>query len=311
MKQKQKSIIIIAGATASGKSDFALKLAKGNNGLIVNADSEQVYYDLQILTARPSDEDMQKISHALYGFLPGDKICSAGLWQELALKEILNAFDNNQIPIIVGGTGMYIKSLTNGIAQIPPLPKEIFEETENILKNKGLDFLYTELIKTDENAKILKPLDKQRIVRAYNVLEFTGKSIFDWQKQTLSPLEGHNVYKIFINPPREKIYQNCEKRLGKMIKLGCIDEVQNLMRKNYNENCPINKAIGVAQFKEFLNGKITLEQAKENACRATRNYVKKQLTWFRNQFSADLIVDNQEKADSFMLQNIEISFNKQ
>ena len=301
MQNIKQKVIIIYGATASGKSDLALKIAEKMQGTIINADSMQVYNDLQILTARP-DLSKTDVPHKLYGFLNGSQECSAGIYAKQA-SDIIKKVSN---PIVVGGTGLYIESLTKGLSPIP--------EVSPTIKNKyrSLEITSPELhnilaAKDNLMAKKLMPNDRQRIIRALEVLETTGKSLLFWQQEPLQKMLEADFFNIFVSPSRSELYNKCNLRFDEMIKLGAIDEVKQLLAKNYNTAAPIMKALGVKEISLYLKGDLTLENAAELAKTATRQYAKRQITWFKNRFKADLIVnplDNLEKKQLFASLNL-------
>lgn len=286
---KQK-VIVIYGATASGKSAFALNLAEKLGGTIINADSMQVYHDLQILTARP-DLAKMPIPHKLYGFLNGIETCSAGIWAKLAAKEIANCFNENKLPIIVGGTGLYIESLTKGLSPIPETDYLIKEKYRK--NNQDTAALYELLKQKDfETAQKLRSNDKQRIVRALEVFESTGKSLLLWQKEPLQKPINAQFVNIFINPERSLLHQNINYRFDEMLKIGAIDEVKTLLEKKYPLSTPIMKALGVKEITAYLRQEMSIEDASAKAKAATRQYAKRQVTWFKNRFDSDFIVYN-------------------
>ncbi|MGD9639454.1 MAG: tRNA (adenosine(37)-N6)-dimethylallyltransferase MiaA [Alphaproteobacteria bacterium] len=275
-------VIVIYGATASGKSSLALKIAEEYGGTIINADSMQVYNDLQIITARP-DTSKTSIPHKLYGFLNGLESCSAGIWAKMAAKEIKNC----TLPIIAGGTGLYIEALTNGLSPIPEVDDSIKAKFRDDLIETAE--LYKLLQEEDADAAAkLKANDRQRITRALEVFESTGKSILSWQKEAPKcPVEADFI-KIFVNPERQQLYQKCNNRFDEMIDQGALKEVKELIAKNYPKNCQIMKALGVEELALYLEGKINLEEAKDKAKVKTRQYAKRQITWFKNRFISDV-----------------------
>lgn len=284
--------IIIAGPTASGKSNLAIEIAKQINGTIINADSMQVYKELSVITARPSNEDKNLVPHTLYGVISGFEECDAAKWSAMAAEEMRQAWNKGRIPIITGGTGMYIKSLTDGMSSIPDIDETIRIKTRELANKIGATGLYDMLRKQDEEtANKLKPNDIQRITRAWEVLQSTGRPMSYWRKQPNIPVIESNYFTIVFTPDREVLYNRCNARFAKMLKQdGAIDEVKNLMSLDIPETNTIMKAIGVPEVIEYIKGNITIDEAIEKASQATRNYAKRQLTWLRNQVNADITI---------------------
>ena len=277
----QKKVLILFGPTASGKSNIALKISANLKATIINADSMQVYKNLRILTSRPSEEDEKKFSHKLYGIMNGAENCSVASWLELAKEEIQTSWNQNTLPILVGGTGMYLKSLMEGISEIPSIPDSIKLETEEVLKNKGLEHLYKRLIESNKQTVINKQ-DKQRIIRAFNVLKSTGKSIEEWQKVNKKILEDVD-FEIYLPPiERENLYKTSEERFDEMLEKGAVEEVRGLLEQNIDVNCSVMKAIGVREIQGYLNNEISEETCANLSKKNTRNYIKRQLTWIRS-----------------------------
>ena len=277
----QKKVLILFGPTASGKSNIALKISANVKATIINADSMQVYKNLRILTSRPSEEDEKKFSHRLYGIMDGAENCSVASWLELAKEEIQTSWNQNTLPILVGGTGMYLKSLMEGISEIPSIPDSIKLETEEVLKNKGLEHLYKRLIESNKQTVINKQ-DKQRIIRAFNVLKSTGKSIEEWQKVNKKILEDVD-FEIYLPPiERENLYKTSEERFDQMLEKGAVEEVRGLLEQNIDVNCSVMKAIGVREIQGYLNNEISEETCANLSKKNTRNYIKRQLTWIRS-----------------------------
>ena len=271
-------IYIIAGPTASGKSAHALEIAQKQPAVIINADSMQVYRDFPILTAQPSQEEQQQVPHKLYGFLGVDEKCDAASWATLAATEIKSAWAKNQLPILVGGTGLYLKTLIQGIAPIPNIPDQARKNAASLLAELGHDAFYAQLLEKDPTSAHLKIGDTQRILRAYEVIEATGKPLSYWYAQPTRQFFDAATFKgEIILPERAELYARCDKRFHQMIEKGAIAEVQKH---------PLDlsiKIIGVPELQSFLRGEISKEKAIEKASQATRNYAKRQYTWFRNQ----------------------------
>ena len=276
----QRDILIIFGTTASGKSYIANKVANKNDAAIINSDSLQIYKDLHILTDRPSEQNISRYDHRLYGILSGNNNCTAALWLEKAIEEINLCFKENILPIIVGGTGLYIKVLMEGISQIPNIRKEIKEEVDSLLKSKGIAFLYKE-IKNKYNETRISFNDKQRIVRSYSLLKQTNKVLEEWQVENHNLLKDVN-FKIFITEnDRSVLYQRAEKRAEIMFNEGVIDEVSILLEKNYDPDSSLMKAIGVREIRDYLENLIDLDTCKNRMKKSTRNYIKRQQTWIK------------------------------
>ena len=276
----QRDILIIFGTTASGKSYIANKVADKNDAAIINSDSLQIYKDLNVLTDRPSEQIISRYDHRLYGILNGNNNCTAALWLDKAIEEINLCFKENILPIIVGGTGLYIKVLMEGISQIPNIKKEIKEEVDSLLKSKGIAFLYNE-IKNKYNETRISFNDKQRIVRSYSLLKQTNKVLEEWQVENHNLLKDVN-FKIFITEnDRSVLYQRAEKRTEKMFNEGVIDEVSVLLEKNYDPDSSLMKAIGVREIRDYLENLIDLDTCKNRIKKNTRNYIKRQQTWIK------------------------------
>ena len=278
----KSKIILISGPTASGKSNFAIKLAKKINGEIVNADSMQVYKKLKILSARPNPKDYQKIKHHLYGFHNVKKSFSTGDWIKLAVKKINELKKRKKIPIFVGGTGLYFKALTDGLVNIPNIPVRSRNKIRVLQETLGQKKFYQKLLKLDLKSKNkINPTDVQRSIRAYEVKLFTKKSLHDWFKKTKSFFKEDEFYKIYIDYPRKDLIERIEKRTEKMIKMGAINEVKRFIKLKINKDNSVNKAIGINEIKEFLNQEKELRDIKEKISIKTRQYAKRQSTWAR------------------------------
>ena len=285
-----KVVTIICGPTASGKSRFAINYALKNNGIIINCDSQQIYKDLSIVTARPSIKDLQIVPHKLYGFLSGlnnIKNFSVMSWLNLASREIDNTFNSGFNPIIVGGTGFYISALINGISIIP----EIKTDIRNYVRSQSNDIIYTLLKKYDtEIANKLSFSDNQRIQRALEVFLSTGKRLSDWQntekQKFLTDIKYNIIYK---NPNRASLLKNISDRTEFMLNNGAIDEVKNFLNLEYPSTLPVSKSIGVCEIKNYLHGLIDFKTLSDQIIIKTRQYAKRQNTWFRNQLKNELV----------------------
>ena len=280
----KSKIILISGPTASGKSKFAIKLAKKIKGEIVNADSMQVYKELKILTARPKKKEYQKIKHHLYGFQSVKKKFSTGKWLGLANEKIVKIKKRKKIPILVGGTGLYFKALTDGLVKIPNIPIKFRNKIRNLQKKLGQKKFFNKLIKLDPltNEKI-NPTDVQRSIRAYEVKSHTKKSLVDWFKNTKPKYADENFIKIYIDFPRQDLLVKISKRTDEMIKNGAIKEVKKFLKIKLRIDNSSNKVIGINEIKDFLNKKSNLNEVKEKITIKTRQYAKRQSTWARGQ----------------------------
>ena len=279
----QSKIILISGPTASGKSDFAVNLAKRIGGEIVNADSMQVYKELKILTARPSLKEQKKIRHHLYGFLSIKAKFSTGQWLKLATKKIQEIKKRKRIPILVGGTGLYFKALTNGLVKIPKISLKKRKAIINLQKKLGQINFYKKLIKIDPEIKNhVNSNDTQRSIRAYEVKYFTKKSLLDWYKDTKSNFLKDNFVKLYIDCPRELLINRINTRAKKMLP-NAINEVKKLTMISVPQSNSSNKIIGIDEIKNLLEKKVNKEQTIELIVIKTRQYAKRQATWARGQ----------------------------
>ena len=278
----KSKIILISGPTASGKSNFAIKLAKKINGEIINADSMQVYKELKILSARPDPQNYQKITHHLYGFHNVKKSFSTGDWIKLAVKKINELKKRKKTPIFVGGTGLYFKALTDGLVNIPNIPVRSRNKIRVLQETLGQKKFYQKLLKLDLKSKNkINPTDVQRSIRAYEVKLFTKKSLHDWFRKTKSYFKEDEFYKIYIDYPRKDLIERIEKRTEQMIKMGAINEVKRFIKLKIKKDNSVNKAIGINEIKEFLNQELELRDIKEKISIKTRQYAKRQSTWAR------------------------------
>ena len=272
--EKRKGIIIY-GPTASGKSSLGIELARDRDGIIVNADSLQVYKDLPVLTACPPPEDLEKVQHYLYTFLAGDDNCSAGRYLSF-VKELLDR--EERLPIIVGGTGLYLKSLLEGYSPMPEISEDIRKEA----RSKDIVEIAAYVAERDKD---FAHKDQQRLRRAYEVIRASSKSYSYWIAQPKIKLIAVDFEFIKLSPPREELYKRCDLRFEQMLEQGAIEEVEALMYKNYPPDATIMKAVGVAEISAYLAGEMTREQMVAKAQQKTRNYAKRQLTWLRTQFA--------------------------
>jgi len=279
------AILIVGGPTASGKSALALDLAEHFGGCVINADSMQVYRELRILTARPTPADEKRAPHRLYGVLPASERCSAGRWCDLALAEIDDARAKELLPILVGGTGLYFRSLLKGLAPVPAIPGEIRKRAAALHDEVGAEAFHSLLAERDpEGAARLHPGNTQRVLRAYEVLQATGKSLGEWQR---SQPEGAgysgNAAALVLAPPREELYAACNARAEVMASEGGIEEAEALLALELDPSLPAMKALGVREFAGYLKGEMTRDEAIDKLRQGTRRYAKRQSTWFRHQ----------------------------
>ncbi len=278
----KSKIVLIYGPTASGKSTFAVQLAKKINGEIINADSMQVYKELRILSARPIKKNYGNIKHHLYGFTSGKKSFSTGDWLKLVKLKIYEIKKKKKIPILVGGTGLYFKSLTDGLVNIPNIPSYFRLEVRSLYEKTGSKNFFAKLIKIDPLVKKrIKSSDKQRLIRAFEVKSFTKKSIFNWFKETRSFYERKDFFKIYLDFPRKELIKRIELRSADMIEKGAISEVKKFLKMRVPSDKSINKAIGIKEIKEYIDKKIQISDAIVKISIKTRQYAKRQTTWAR------------------------------
>lgn len=294
--------LVIAGPTASGKSGLALDLAEKLGGVIINADSMQLYADLAILTARPDDAALARAPHRLYGVLRGNDPSSAARWADLARQTIAAVQADGKIPILVGGTGLYLRTLLQGIAPVPAIPSAIRAEAVALLQEKGVEGLYRDLQRRDPvMAERLVPADKQRILRAWEVIAHTGQSLHLFQQAApIGP--GLKAAAFFILPPRDRLYESCDRRFLSMMAAGALAEVEALVAQDLSPDLPIMRALGVPELSRQLRGDLSLADAVAAAQQATRRYAKRQVTWFRHQMTEAHI--HEGFADAALLKKI-------
>ena len=284
---KAGGAVLIAGPTASGKSALALALADKLGGTVINADSMQVYSHLRVITARPSVEEEARAPHGLYGHVDEVENYSVGRWISDAGEALAEIAAQGRVPIIVGGTGLYFKALTSGLAAVPPVPAEIRAQVRARLQNEGVAPLYAELIERDPvTAHRLMPLDRVRIARALEVILATGRSLSDWHQEGMAPLiDPANTAKIFLTCERTELVARIDTRFAAMLEAGALDEVRALAARNLDPLLPALKAHGVPWLTRHLQGEISLDEASEGARMDTRRYAKRQHTWFRGQMA--------------------------
>jgi tRNA dimethylallyltransferase len=280
-----RSAVLIAGPTASGKSALALALAARLNGVIVNADSMQVYRDLRIITARPSREDEARAPHRLYGHVDAAENYSVGRWCRDVGETLAAIAAEGKTPILIGGTGLYFKALASGLAAVPPIPPDIREEVRGRLESEGVASLYAELLSLDpQTGYRLMPADRSRISRALEVVKATGRSLTDWHREGLPPiLDSARTAKVFLTCERTELVKRIEARFGVMLGEGALDEVRALVARGLDPTLPAMKAHGVPWLARHFRGEIDLAAAAAGAIMDTRRYAKRQVTWFRNQ----------------------------
>lgn len=283
-------LALIAGPTASGKSDLAVRLAlaieeRGGSAVIVNADSAQVYADLTVLSARPSPEEMRGVPHRLFGTWDGAVACSAADWAAAAKIEIANAHAGGAVPILVGGTGLYIRTLLDGIAPVPAIDPAVREAVRALPAAEAHAALRRE---DPARAERLDPGDTARITRALEVVRSTGRTLAQWQERMEGGIGGSvSLHPAILLPDRAELYARCDLRFGRMLDGGAIEEVAALLSRKLDPELPVMRAIGLAEIAALLDGDITREEAERRGAQATRNYAKRQFTWLRHQPPAD------------------------
>ena len=276
----KSKIVLIYGPTASGKSHFAIKLSKKIKGEIINADSMQVYKELKILSAKPTKTNYKKIKHHLYGFQSVKKNFSTGDWLKLANQKILDIKKRKKVPILVGGTGLYFKALTDGLVSIPNIPTKFREKVRSLHKKIGNKKFFSKLIKLDPLVKNrIKPSDAQRSIRAYEVKTYTKKSIYEWFNNTKSNYQHKDFYKIYIDFPKNELLNRIHSRAREMIKKGAVLEVKKFNSLKVRNDKTASKAIGIREVNEYLLKKIEIDQVIEKISIKTRQYAKRQRTW--------------------------------
>ena len=292
--------IIIAGPTGIGKSDFALMLAQKTHGEIVNADSMQVYKDLPILTAIPSPEDQAKVPHHLYGIFDGGERCSVARWLKLANESVADIRQRGKIPILVGGTGLYLKAAIEGISPIPDVPSAVREKASAMLKEMGGAAFRTELAKHDPIlAERLKDNDRQRLVRGMEVALATGEALSTLQEAPRQDMLPSPLYPILLTAPRQELYQRINNRFQDMLKADVLKEVSNFAERNLNDDLPLMKALGLKPLMAHLKGDCDKTETIAITAQSMRNFAKRQLTWFRHQYQPQFCFDINDDPESF------------
>ncbi|HXV26290.1 MAG TPA: tRNA (adenosine(37)-N6)-dimethylallyltransferase MiaA [Alphaproteobacteria bacterium] len=292
----RRPVIAVVGPTASGKSALALDLARELGGAVINFDSMQLYRELRILTARPSPEDEAAVPHRLYGVIPAAEACSAARWRDLALEELARADDAGRLPILTGGTGLYLRALIEGLSPVPDVPRAVREETRRRFAALGDVAFHAELAASDPvMGARLNPGDKQRLIRAAEVLTATGRSLAEWQSVggERASEESLAFYTVVLLPPRAMTRSRIAERFASMLAAGALEEVRRLSALDLSPDLPAMKAHGVPELTRHLAGELSLEEAAQQAILVTGQYAKRQVTWLRHQVKKDYVVDQQ------------------
>ncbi|MBI3445485.1 MAG: tRNA (adenosine(37)-N6)-dimethylallyltransferase MiaA [Magnetospirillum sp.] len=289
-----KPALVIAGPTASGKSGLALKIAREFGGVVINADSMQVYDCLPILTAQPSPADEAAVPHRLYAVLAPGELCSAARWSEMAAAAMRAAWAEGKLPILTGGTGLYLRSVMEGLSPIPEIPDSVRAEARAKLAEMGNEAFHARLAQRDsEMARRLQVGDSQRMARAWEVIEATGRSLALWQEDARQGAVAANWFSITLLPERARLYAACDGRFGAMMAAGALDEVRAFEAQSHAPDLPISKALGLRELAALLRGEMGEQEAIAAARQSTRNYAKRQLTWFRHQLNASMVASEQ------------------
>lgn len=277
--------VLIAGPTASGKSALAVELALSADGIVINADSMQVYRDLRIITARPTQDEEARTPHRLYGHVDAAVNFSAGAWVADAAKALEEARADGRLPIFIGGTGLYFKALTAGLSVVPPIPADVREDVRARLERNGVEALHAELARRDPRAaERLNLRDRTRIARALEVVEATGRSLLEWHHEGQPPLLPKDSFRaVFLAPDRDELYARIDARFDAMLGAGVLREIERLAARQLDPLLPAMKAHGVPALIRYLRGELTLEEAATIGRADTRHYAKRQFTWFRHQ----------------------------
>ncbi len=289
----QKPVLIVCGPTASGKSALALDAAEAFGGVVINADSMQVYRELRVLTARPSEDDEARVAHRLYGIASVRDVFSAGRWRALAVREIDTAHAAGQLPIVCGGTGFYLKALMEGLSPMPEIPETVRRRVRDEAGALGAPAVHAALARVDpETAAQIKPGDSQRVTRALEIHEATGRPLAEWQAEArIAPDPTWSFGIVLLSPKREVTNAAVDERFRAMIEAGALDEIASL--DGLDGELPALKAVGVPHLRRHLRGEIDLETAVARAQTATRQFAKRQTTWFKNQIIADITIKKQ------------------
>jgi len=310
---RKNPVLIIAGPTASGKSALAMEIAKTLNGVVLNCDAMQIYKDIPIIAATPSEQDKQTVEHRLYELYDCSVRGNVVDWLNLCVAEIKKLWAENRLPVVVGGTGFYIDALINGVTPIPEVPQEIRDKIADRLQKEGLQKLYEYLLSVDETAALkIGANDKTRIIRALEIYEYTGIKVSEWyQKPLIKKLPEADFFVVKIMPPIEEIAERCRSRLDKMVfEQGVIKEIETLVKRNLPDDLPAMKALGVPELSLFVRGLATLPEALELAKLHTRQYAKRQRTWLKNKLVADIVFEEPYVGQSKYLDMIKKSLNR-
>ena len=306
--KQENRCIVICGPTASGKSALAMKLANELNGEIINADSLQVYNELKILTSRPSINDTENIPHNLFGIRKMVEPCSVNIWIKLAKKSISQIIDRGRIPIACGGTGMYIHYLSKRLSKIPEIPNRVRLQARERLKVLGNENFSKELIKLDPLLGNKIPFgDSQRLTRAWEVMKATGQSLAAWNMEP-DQATGLDLYHVLLMPDREILYRTCDQRFLGFMDQGAVAEAETIKNMNLDPSLPAMKALGLSQIIKYLDGEMNFDDAIKQAQQKTRNYAKRQMTWFRNQLEPNFLYT--KPYDASMDQDLVIEVSK-
>ncbi len=291
-KDERRYALIVAGPTASGKSALAIDVAEHFHGTVINADSMQVYRELRKITARPSIADESRVPHRLFGVMNGYEACSAGAWTRMAVDEIHAAFAQNRLPVVVGGTGLYLQSLSAGLSPIPSIPEAVRTRARARLGELGTAAFAAEVAELDPvSAERLAPADTQRLLRAWEVFMHTGRTFSAWRDvPRVKPLPEVRFATIVLAPPRQQLYGAIDARFVAMMDDGALDEVRALLAMGLDRGLPVMKALGVPELSAHLQGRLERDEAIARAQRASRNYAKRQLTWGRHQIDGAFVL---------------------
>lgn len=292
-KGGSRPVLVVAGPTGSGKSALAVDLARAHDGVVINADSMQVYRELRVLTARPTAAEEAAVPHRLYGVLSAAERCSAGRWLRLALPEIEAAFATGKVPVVVGGTGLYLRALTQGLADVPEIPAADVAHAQARYEASGGTAFREDLRALDPDAADRLPAsDRQRLIRAYAVVKATGRTLKDWQKGGATAFVAARFATVVLLPPVETLYPALDARFDAMMAAGGMDEARAFAALGFDPSLPAAKAVGVRELLTHLAGGWDLATAIAKAKQATRNFAKRQRTWLRHQIRADFLVEN-------------------
>jgi len=285
--------VIICGPTGSGKSSLALNLAKKFKGVIINADSVQIYREIKVLSGRPTSDDYRQAPHRLYGVMSIFKPCTLGVWRKMALETIKECDLSGHLPIICGGTGLYIKFLLNELSPIPDIPPSIKLEAREKLEELGNENFRELLLKNDPvSAYRIKLGDTNRLLRAWEVFTATTKPLSYWHEQSRETGSKDKFFKVCLMPKREVLYSKCDKRFLDFVELGALEEAEALNFITASPELPASKTLGLLELIKYTKGELELSEAIDQAQRTTRRYAKRQLTWFRHQIDEDFLIQN-------------------